>query len=106
MIRFQKPETKQEALFQGFVLLFQSGKYPNLASVKEREELTLVIQSILQDPEITVEIAQACCDRAVNVLNLENQLHKKNTPKDHPCPLGVFNFHLSVNTKPHTYYSL
>jgi len=84
VIRFQKPETKQEALFQGFVLLFQSGKYPNLASVKEREELTLVIQSILQDPEITVEIAQACCDRAVNVLTLENKLHKKNTPKDHP----------------------
>ena len=84
MIRFQKPETKQEALFQGFVLLFQTGKYPNLASPKEREELTLVIQSILQDPEITVEVAQACCDRAVNVLTLENQLHKKNTPKDHP----------------------
>ena len=84
VIRFQKPETKQEALFQGFVLLFQSGKYPNLASVKEREELTLVIQSILEDPEITVEVAQGCCDRAVNVLNLENQLHKKNTPKDHP----------------------
>ena len=43
-----------------------------------------MIQIILEDPEITVEIAQACCDRAVNVLNLENQLHKKNTPKDHP----------------------
>ena len=84
MIRFQKPETKQEALFQGFVLLFQSGQFPHLASPKEREELTLVIQSILQDPEITVEIAQACCDRAVHVLHLENQLHKKNTPKDHP----------------------
>ena len=84
MIKFQKPETKQEALFQGFVLLFQSGKYPNLASAKEREELTLVIQSILTDPEITVEVAQACCDRAVNVLTLENKLHKKNTPKDHP----------------------
>ena len=84
MIRFQKPETKQEALFQGFVLLFQSGQFPHLASPKEREELTLVIQSILQDPEITVEVAQACCDRAVNVLTLENKLHKKNTPKDHP----------------------
>ena len=84
MIELPKPETKQEALFQGFVLLFQSGQFPHLASPKEREELTLVIQSILQDPEITVEVAQACCDRAVNVLNLENQLHKKNTPKDHP----------------------
>jgi len=84
MIRFQKPETKQEALFQGFVLLFQSGKYPNLASAKEREGLTMVIQRILADPEITVEIAQACCDRAVNVLTLESKLHKKNTPKDHP----------------------
>ena len=84
VIKFQKPETKQEALFQGFVLLFQSGQFPHLASPKEREELTLVIQSILQDPEITVEVAQGCCDRAVNVLNLENQLHKKNTPKDHP----------------------
>ena len=84
MIKFQKPETKQEALFQGFVLLFQSGQFPHLASPKEREELTLVIQSILQDPEITVEIAQACCDRAVNVLTLESKLHKKNTPKDHP----------------------
>ena len=84
MIRFQKPETKQEALFQGFVLLFQSGMYPNLANPKEREGLTMVIQRILADPDITVDIAQACCDRAVNVLNLENQLHKKNTPKDHP----------------------
>ena len=84
MIELPKPTTKQEALFQGFVLLFQSGQFPHLASPKEREELTLVIQSILQDPEITVEIAQGCCDRAVNVLNLENQLHKKNTPKDHP----------------------
>ena len=84
MIKFQKPETKQEALFQGFVLLFQSGKYPNLASPKERNDLTLVIQRILADPEITVEIAQACCERAVNVLTLENKLHKKNTPKDHP----------------------
>ncbi len=84
MIRYQKPETKQEALFQGFVLLFQSGKYPKLASPKEREGLTMVIQRILADPEITVEIAQACCDRAVNVLTLESKLHKKNTPKDHP----------------------
>ena len=39
MIRFQKPETKQEALFQGFVLLFQSGQFPHLASPKEREEI-------------------------------------------------------------------
>ena len=84
MIRFQKPETKQEALFQGFVLLFQSGQFPHLASPKERQDLTLIIQSILEDPEITVEVAQGCCDRAVNVLNLENHLHKKNTPKDHP----------------------
>ena len=84
MIRFQKPETKQEALFQGFVLLFQSGQFPHLASPKQRQDLTLIIQSILEDSEITVAIAQACCDRAVNVLNLENQLHKKNTPKDHP----------------------
>ena len=84
MIRFQKPETKQEALFQGFVLLFQSGKFPNLAEPNQREELIKMIQAILEDPEITVAIAQACCDRAVNVLNLENQLHKKNTPKDHP----------------------
>ena len=84
MIRFQKPETKQEALFQGFVLLFQSGKFPNLAEPNQREELIKMIQAILEDPEITVAIAQACCDRAENVLNLENQLHKKNTPKDHP----------------------
>ena len=94
MIRFQKPETKQEALFQGFVLLFQSGQFPQLATPDQREELIKMIQAILEDPDITVEVAQACCDRAVNVLNLENQLHKKNTPKDHPCPLGVFNFHL------------
>ena len=84
MIRFQKPETKQEALFQGFVLLFQSGKFPNLAEPNQREELIKMIQAILEDPDITVEVAQACCDRAVNVLNLENQLHKKNTPKEHP----------------------
>ena len=84
VIRFQKPETKQEALFQGFVLLFQSGMYPNLANPKEREGLTMVIQRILADPDITVDIAQACCDRAVHVLHLENKLHKKNTPKDHP----------------------
>ena len=84
MIKFQKPETKQEALFQGFVLLFQSGMFPNLAEPNQREELIKMIQAILAEPEITVEVAQACCDRAVNVLNLENQLHKKNTPKDHP----------------------
>ena len=84
VIKFQKPETKQEALFQGFVLLFQSGMFPNLAEPNQREELIKMIQAILEDPEITVAIAQACCDRAVNVLNLENQLHKKNTPKDHP----------------------
>ena len=84
MIRLQKPKTKQEALFQGFVLLFQSGQFPHLASPKERQDLTLIIESILEDPEITVEVAQACCDRAVNVLTLENKLHKKNTPKDHP----------------------
>ena len=84
MIRFQKPETKQEALFQGFVLLFQSGQFPHLATPDQREQLIKMVQIILEDPEITVEIAQACCDRAVNVLNLENQLHKKNTPKDHP----------------------
>ena len=84
MIRFQKPETKQEALFQGFVLLFQSGQFPQLATLDQREQLTKMIQIILEDPEITVEIAQACCDRAVNVLTLENKLHKKNTPKDHP----------------------
>ena len=84
MIRFQKPETKQEALFQGFVLLFQSGQFPNLATPDQRQQLIKSVQIILEDPEITVAIAQACCDRAVNVLNLENQLHKKNTPKDHP----------------------
>ena len=84
VIRFQKPETKQEALFQGFVLLFQSGQVPQLAPPNQREQLTKMIQIILEDPEITVAIAQACCDRAVNVLNLENQLHKKNTPKDPP----------------------
>ena len=84
MIELPKPTTKQEALFQGFVLLFQSGMYPNLANPKEREGLTMVIQRILADPDITVDIAQACCDRAVHVLHLENQLHKKNTPKDHP----------------------
>ena len=87
MIRFQKPETKQEALFQGFVLLFQTGMQPHLAPpkmVKERENLIKMLAAILEDPHITVEVAQACCDRAVNVLHLENQLHKKNTPKDHP----------------------
>ena len=84
MIRFQKPETKQEALFQGFVLLFQSGQFPQIATPDQREQLIKMVQIILEDPEITVEIAQACCDRAVNVFHLENQLHKKNTPKDHP----------------------
>ena len=87
MIRFQKPETKQEALFQGFVLLFQTGMQPHLAHpkmAKERDNLIKMLAAILQDPDITVEIAQACCDRAVNVLTLENKLHKKNTPKDHP----------------------
>ena len=84
MIELPKPTTKQEALFQGFVLLFQSGMYPNLANPKEREGLTMLNQRILADPDITVDIAQACCDRAVNVLTLENKLHKKNTPKDHP----------------------
>ena len=87
MIELPKPETKQEALFQGFVLLFQTGMQPHLAHpnmAKERDNLIKMLSAILEDPEITVEIAQACCDRAVNVLNLENQLHKKNTPKDHP----------------------
>ena len=87
MIRFQKPETKQEALFQGFVLLFQTGMQPHLAHpkmVKERENLIKMLAAILEDPDITVEVAQACCDRAVNVLHLENQLHKKNPPKDYP----------------------
>ena len=87
MIRFQQPETKQEALFQGFVLLFQTGMQPHLAHpkmAKERDNLIKMLAAILEDPDITVEVAQACCDRAVNVLHLENQLHKKNTPKDHP----------------------
>ena len=84
MIELPEPETKQEALFQGFVLLFQSGQFPQIAKPNERENLIKMIQIILEDPEITVEIAQACCDRAVNVLNLENQLHIKNTPKEHP----------------------
>tara|TARA_R100000234_G_scaffold1026_1_gene883 strand:- start:3 stop:257 length:255 start_codon:yes stop_codon:yes gene_type:complete len=84
MIELPKPTTKHEALFQGFVLLFQSGQFPQLATPDQREELIKMIQAILEDPDITVEVAQACCDRAVNVLNLENQLHKKNTPKDHP----------------------
>ena len=84
MIELPKPETKQEALFQGFVLLFQSGQFPQLATPDQRQQLTKMIQIILEDPEITVAIAQACCDRAVNVLNLENQLHTKNTPKEHP----------------------
>ena len=87
MIELPKPETKQEALFQGFVLLFQTGMQPHLAHpkmVKERENLIKMLAAILEDPDITVEVAQACCDRAVNVLHLENQLHKKNTPKDHP----------------------
>ena len=87
MIELPKPETKQEALFQGFVLLFQTGMQPHLAHpkmAKERENLIKMLAAILEDPDITVEIAQACCDRAVNVLNLENQLHIKNTPKEHP----------------------
>ena len=87
VIRFQKPETKQEALFQGFVLLFHTGMQPHLAHpkmAKERDNLIKMLAAILEDPDIAVEVAQACCDRAVNVLNLENQLHKKNTPKDHP----------------------
>ena len=84
MIELPKPTTKQEALFQGFVLLFQSGQFPHLAKPNQREQLIQMIQIILEDPEITVEVAQACCDRAVNVLNLENQLHNKNTHKDHP----------------------
>ena len=87
MIELPKPTTKQEALFQGFVLLFQTGMKPHLAypkMAKERDNLIKMLAAILEDPDITVEVAQACCDRAVNVLNLENQLHKKNTPKDHP----------------------
>ena len=84
MIELPKPTTKHEALFQGFVLLFQSGQFPQLATPDQREELIKMIQAILEDPDITVEVAQACCDRAVNVLNLENQLHIKNTPKEHP----------------------
>ena len=57
MIRFQKPETKQEALFQGFVLLFQTGMqpyitHPNMA--KERDNLVKMLAAILEDPEITV----------------------------------------------------
>ncbi len=84
MIELPKPETKQEALFQGFILLFQSGQFPQSATPDQRQHLIKMVQIILEDPEITVEIAQACCDRAVNVLNLENQLHKKNTPKEHP----------------------
>ena len=84
MIELPKPTTKQEALFQGFVLLFQSGQFPHLATPDQRQQLIKSVQIILEDPEITVQIAQACCDRAVNVLNLENQLHKKNTPKAHP----------------------
>ena len=71
-------------MFQGFVLLFQSGQFPQLATPDQRNDLIKMVQIILEDPEITVEIAQACCDRAVNVLNLETQLPKKNTPKDHP----------------------
>ena len=87
MIELPKPETKQEALFQGFVLLFQTGmkpylSHPNMA--KERDNLVKMLAAILEDPEITVEIAQACCERAVIVLTLEYKLHKKNTPKDHP----------------------
>ena len=50
MIELPKPTTKQEALFQGFVLLFQSGMYPNLANPKEREGLTMVIQRIYSFP--------------------------------------------------------
>ena len=36
MIELPKPETKREALFQGFVLLFQSGQFPNLAKPNQR----------------------------------------------------------------------
>ena len=50
VIKFQKPETKQEALFQGFVLLFQSGMFPNLAEPNQREELIKMIQAIFAEP--------------------------------------------------------
>ena len=69
---------------RSFIKWIFLGQFPNLAEPNQRKQLIKMIQIILEDPEITVEIAQACCDRAVNVLNLENQLHKKNTPKDHP----------------------
>ena len=36
MIELPKPTTKQEALFQGFVLLFQSGQFPQLAKLSNR----------------------------------------------------------------------
>ena len=65
MIELPKPETKREALFQGFVLLFQSCQFPQLATPDQRKELIKMIQAILEDPDITVEVAQACCDRAV-----------------------------------------
>jgi len=80
-IKFQQPDSKEEALFQGFVLLFQTG-HPEVA--KYRGEMIQLMTALLNDPDITVEVAQACCDRAVNVLALEKQMHTKNTGKDHP----------------------
>jgi len=80
-IKFQQPDSKEEALFQGFVLLFQTG-HPEVA--KYRGEMIQLMTALLNDPDITVEVAQACCDRAVNVLSLEKQMNKKNTGKDHP----------------------
>ena len=50
MINLPKPTTKQEALFQGFVLLFQSGQFPHLAEPNQREQLIKMIQIILEDP--------------------------------------------------------
>lgn len=70
-MRFTKSDSKTELLFQGFVLLFQTKLTNQKEVTKHTDEIIQMMTLMLMDPDITQDIAQAACDRAIKTIQLE-----------------------------------
>ena len=67
-MKLEPAKNKFESLYQGFILLFTS------TSDTYTEEVTNAICFMLMDPEITAEQASNACNKAMEVLLVEQNL--------------------------------
>ena len=67
-MKFEATKDKKETLFQGFYILFAA------PTAKHQEEVGQMLCVMLMDSEITRQVAQNACDRAIQAHITEKQL--------------------------------